>query len=270
MNLWQSIFLGITQGLTEFLPISSSGHLVLFPYLFNFPDPGLAFDVALHLGTLLAILTYFWKDWVEIFQKTFFSSFFQKKDSSAYDYPPHFFWIIIFATIPGALIGLIFNDLAENFFRNPYLIAGNLFFFGWLLYLVDNKKKNNVSKISSLNFNNSFLIGLSQAIAILPGVSRSGITITSGLSLGLDRKNAARFSFLLSAPIIFGATFFKFQSFFASSPGLVEIIGIFSSAISGFLAISFLLKFVEKNNYKIFFWYRLTLAIIIIIISLSF
>lgn len=267
MNFWQSIFLGIIQGLAEFLPISSSGHLVIFPYLFNFPDPGLTFDVALHLGTLLAILTYFWKDWIKIIENAFIFLFFQKKISSENDYSPYFFWFIVVATIPGAFFGIFLNDLAENMFRNPYLVAGNLVFFGWLLYFVD-KKKNIFSKTISLNFKNSFLIGLSQALAILPGVSRSGITITSGLSLGLNRKNAAKFSFLISAPIIFGAIFFKLPSFLNSSPGITELIGIFSSAISGFFAISFLLKFVEKNNYTIFFWYRLFLAIIIIIISL--
>jgi undecaprenyl-diphosphatase len=266
MTLFQAIILGLVQGLGEFLPISSSGHLVIFPWLFNFPDPGLSFDVALHLGTLIAIALYFWKDFIEIFRVAFFpkfGSFFPENNL----YSKNIFWLLVIATIPGALFGLLFEKQAETIFRNPLLIAGTLTTAGLVLYLADRFAKHE-RDINEITKKDALLIGLSQAFAIIPGVSRAGATITSGLFLGLNRVSAARFSFLLSAPIIFGATIIKVPHLIKSGITSIEITAIFVAALSGYLAIAWLLKFVEKVSYKIFFWYRLLLAIMIILVWL--
>lgn len=282
MEIFQATILGIVQGLTEFLPISSSGHLVLTPYFFGWEDPGLAFDVALHFGTLIAVLAYFWKDIIAILKINLLRQGFegqvegqenQKSIPSTRDknqneknpkrYPDNMLNLLIVATIPGALAGYYFNDYAETIFRHPLLIAGALLLFGFLLFLADKKSKKCRSS-SEINRIDAMIIGLVQAIAILPGVSRSGVTITAGLFQGLDRKSAARFSFLLSVPIIFGATLFSAKDFFGMNVGVAEIAGIIAAAVSGYLAIAGLIKFIEKTSYKIFFWYRLALALLIV------
>jgi undecaprenyl-diphosphatase len=269
MTLFQSIILGLVQGLGEFLPISSSGHLVIFPWLFNFPDPGLSFDVALHLGTLIAIVLYFWKDFIKIISASLSPSPPERGcpegtgEGGTYNYSKNILWLLVIATIPGALFGLLLEKQAETIFRNPLLIAGTLTIAGLVLYLADKyaKHKRNLNDITKKD---AILIGLSQAFAIIPGVSRAGATITSGLFLGLDRISAAKFSFLLSAPIIFGATIIKVPHLIKLGIGSYEIVAVATAAVSGYLAIAWLLKFVEKVSYKIFFWYRLIFAIIIV------
>lgn len=266
MTIIHAIIFGIIQGLGEFLPISSSAHLVIFPWLFNFPDPGLAFDVSLHFGTLIAVMLFFWRDWIRIIALAFgFSE--NIKIATAISYPKNTLWLLILATIPGALAGFLLEKQAETIFRSPWLIAGTLFFAGLALYLVDKfgQKNKNFEKISSRN---AFLIGISQAVAIIPGISRSGATISTALALGFNRISAARFSFLISAPIIFGATILKFPALI-NNFNLIEFIAILSSAISGFLAIAGLLKFIERASYKIFFWYRLIFALIIIVVFIA-
>lgn len=256
MDFIQLLFLGIIQGLTEFLPISSSGHLVLMPWFLNWDYQGLSLDVALHFGTLLAVLLYFWKDWVDIF-----TSAFSKKRGK---YSKKFFWFLVIATIPGALAGFFLEDLAESLFRHPLIIAFTLIFFGFWLYYFDKKgQKNKTEKQFTLK--DSLLVGMAQAVAIIPGTSRSGITMTMGLNLGLTRKSAARFSFLLATPIIFGASVYKLKDFLNLQIGWPEITGIFFAFLSGYLAIAGLIKFVEKVSYKWFFWYRLLLAVFILI-----
>jgi len=268
MNLYHAIILGLVQGLGEFLPISSSGHLVLTPWLLGFSDPGLAFDVALHLGTFLAIVLYFWKDWITILKlathNVKLNNSSELQDSS---FKKNTLLLLIIATIPGAAAGFFLDGYAETIFRNPLLIAFTLSFVGLLLYLADRyaKHKKNIENITKKD---ALLIGLSQAAAIVPGVSRSGATITAGLFLGLDRVSAARFSFLMSAPIIFGATVVKFPDFVRAGVTHVEVVGIVTAAISGYAAIAGLLKFVEKTSYKVFFWYRLALAMVIIFVWL--
>lgn len=261
MNILQAIILGIVQGMGEFLPISSTAHLILVPWFLGWKDPGLAFDVALHLGTLIAVVSFFWQDWIDIFKLTF-----QKKsiifEKGKEDYPKNLLWFLIIACVPGALFGFLFESRAETIFRNPFLIAGMLVFGGYILYWADKyalKKKN----ITEVSLKDSILIGLSQAIALLPGISRSGATITAGLFVGLTRESAARFSFLLSTPIIVGAALVKVPHLFEE--GITEplIFGIVASAVSGYYAIKYLLKFVQKDSYVVFFWYRLTLAIFI-------
>jgi undecaprenyl-diphosphatase len=262
MSTIHAIIFGIIQGLGEFLPISSSAHLVIFPWLFNFPDPGLSFDVALHFGTLIAVVLFFWRDWIEIITLAFG----KKYDTAKFNYPKNTLWLLVIATVPGALAGYLLEKQAETIFRSPLLIAGTLIFAGLILYWVDKtgKKNQNFEKISPKN---ALLIGLSQAVAIIPGISRSGATISTALALGFDRVSAARFSFLMSAPIIFGATILKFKELLHNFTS-IEFIAILSAAISGFLAIAWMLKFIERVSYKIFFWYRLVFALIIVLVYL--
>jgi undecaprenyl-diphosphatase len=275
MSIFHAIILGLIQGLGEFLPISSSGHLVIAPWLLNFPDPGLAFDVALHFGTLIAVVLYFWKDFIKIISSSLSPSpvngrrWLESRQGRKTDegknieYSPTIFWLLVIATIPGAIFGYFLEDYAETVFRSPLLIAGTLSVVGLILYLADKyaQHKKNINEITKKD---SLLIGLSQAVAIIPGVSRSGATITTGLFLGLNRESAARFSFLLSAPIIFGATILKIKDLF--SAGTPEIIAIITAALSGYFAISWMLKFISRVSYKVFFWYRLALAALIVVV----
>lgn len=262
MEISQAIILGIIQGLTEFLPISSSGHLVLVPWFLNWEDPGLSFDVALHLGTLVAVVGYFWRDWIGIFS-SFFCKNETKKASNQQVYPRSLLWMILIATIPGIFAGYFLNEQAETFFRNPYLIAMALVVFGTLLFWAD-KRSRQTRTIKEISLKDSLIIGFAQSIAIIPGVSRSGITITAGLQQGLKRKEAARFSFLLSTPIIFGAAAYQSKDLITSGIGLVQIMGIVASAVSGYIAIFWLIRFVEKASYRVFFWYRLFIGFLII------
>jgi undecaprenyl-diphosphatase len=272
MTLFQAIILGLVQGFGEFLPISSSGHLVIFPWLFNFPDPGLSFDVALHLGTLVAIVLYFWKDFIKIISASLcpppacgrrWLREAEPDEGKSNNYSKNILWLLIIATIPGAIFGLLLEKQAETIFRNPLLIAGTLTIAGLVLYLAD-KYAHHKRDINDITKKDAIIIGLSQAFAIIPGISRAGATITSGLFLGLSRESAARFSFLMSAPIIFGATIIKFPDFIKSGVGFYEVVAIITAALSGYLAVAWLLKFVEKVSYKVFFWYRLALAIVIV------
>lgn len=276
MTLFHSIILGLIQGLGEFLPISSSGHLVIFPWLFDFPDPGLSFDVALHLGTLIALVLYFWKDFINIIFASLSSSPFRRGcppkfqrnlgrtgERETSNYSSNLLWLIILATLPGALFGYFLENQAETVFRSPLLIAGTLSIMGLILYLADAyaKHRKNIDEITKKD---ALIIGLSQAFAIIPGVSRAGATITSGLFLGLNRESAARFSFLMSAPIIFGATVLKFGDFM-TNVDIYGIIAVIVAALSGYFAIAWMLRFIEKVSYKVFFWYRLALALVIVV-----
>ena len=267
MNIFHSIILGLVQGAGEFLPISSSAHLILVPWLFHFPDPGLSFDVALHFGTLVAVVLYFFWDWVDIF-KLAFKNQAQSSKIKAQNYGNNILYFLVIATIPGVLAGYFFENQAETIFRSPILIAFTLSIVGLILYLVDKYHKHQKS-LNQVTWRDSLIIGLSQAVAIIPGVSRSGATITTGLAMGLSRRSAARFSFLLSTPIIFGAAMVKMPHLLKSGLDIYLMIGMLSAAVSGYLAIKYLLKFIEKTSYAIFFWYRLALAILILIVYFS-
>lgn len=261
MTILQSIFLGIIQGAGEFLPISSSAHLILAPWIFHFPDPGLSFDVALHFGTLIAVATYFFWDWIEIF-KLAVKNQTNKSKVEGQNYGKNILYFLVVATIPGVLAGYFLESFAETTFRSPLLIAFTLSIVGLALYLVD-KYHEHRKNLREITWVDSLLIGISQAVAVIPGVSRSGATITTGLALGLNRRSAARFSFLLSTPIIFGAAALKLPKLLESGLDAHLIVGTLAAAASGYLAIKYLLKFVEKASYAVFFWYRLALAAII-------
>jgi undecaprenyl-diphosphatase len=260
LSTLQAAILGLVQGLGEFLPISSSAHLVLIPWIFKWKDPGLTFDIALHIGTLIAVAIYFWRDWLRLVTKGF---------TDVRSTEGRLFWYLVAATIPGAIVGFLLEKKAETIFREPVLIATMLILLGVLLYRADRKGAKNI-EMNRITFRTSLLIGLSQALAIIPGVSRSGITMTTGLLMGLTREGAARFSFLLSAPIIFGAALVKMPHLI-SNPSEITIyfiIGTLVSFVTGILSIGFLLRYVQTNNFLPFAWYRFILGSLVIVIVL--
>ncbi len=283
MEIFQSIILGIIQGITEFLPISSSGHLILIPNFFGWQDQGLAFDVALHWGTLIAVVVYFRKDWMRIFKESYLlnkvlnikyqilnprsensSNFPSQEKNKISQYSSDLLFIIIIATIPGVIAGLLLNTYAETVFRNPLIISATLFFGAVLLFYAD-KVSIKKTDLTNLTLQMGIIIGLFQALAIIPGVSRSGITITIALLLGLRRTDAARFSFLLSTPIILGAGIKEFPSLLNGGLNINILIGVLVSALSGYLAIKYMLKYLENRNYNIFVGYRILLATMIVL-----
>ncbi len=271
MSIIQSIILGIVQGAGEFLPISSTAHLILVPYFTGWKDPGLAFDVALHVGTLIALLLFFWKDWLDIILSFLSKLGIKSKNQPSAKYyiqNTNMLWLIVIATIPGAIFGFLLENKAETILRNPIIVAFALSLMGLVLYLADKYFKHR-KDLKQLSWKDSLLIGISQAVAIIPGVSRSGATITAALARGINRSDAARFSFLLSTPIIFGAAMLKLPKLFSEGINLSIILGIIFSALSGYLAIKYLLKYIEKTGYGIFFWYRLGLAVAIVVFYYS-
>ncbi len=254
-EILQALVLGIVQGLTELLPISSSAHLNLIPWIFNWDIPE-SFDVALHFGTLLAIALFFFKDWIELI-KGGYNQVVKKKKS----FEGKMFWYIVIATIPGGIIGFILDHFVGDSLGNmPLLIAIALIVMGIILYVVD-KKAPNKTKYEDMNFKQTFLIGLSQALAFIPGVSRSGITMTTGRLMGVDRASTAKYSFMLSAPIVLGATLYKLKDFDFGIPFLV---GVLSSFVVGLLVIKFLLQYLQKGSFKGFAIYRVVVGILVI------
>lgn len=260
MAILQAVILGLAQGLGEFLPISSSAHLVLIPWLLRWTDPGLTFDVALHVGTLVAVVIYFWKDWWQLIIKGFTDVRSEKG---------RLFWYLVAASVPGALIGYLLEDKAETIFRSPILIALMLIVMGIFLYWADRRSAKKI-EIDNITFGTSLFIGISQALAIIPGVSRSGITMTAGLLMGLNREGAARFSFLLSTPIIFGAAMVKLPGV-VSDPSAITgdfMIGMLVSCMTGIASIGFLLRYVQTKNFLPFVWYRFALGALVVLITL--
>jgi undecaprenyl-diphosphatase len=254
--------LGLVQGLGEFLPISSSGHLIVVPWLFNFPDPGLGFDVALHWGTLLAVLAYFRKDlWLLL--KGFWHSLWPSTRNFSGNIYQKLPWLLLIASIPGAIIGKLLEEKAETVFRNPLLIAGTMLGFGIVLFMIDKFSKK-MESLDQITPTQALLVGASQALAIIPGVSRSGSTMTAGLAMGFKRADAARFSFLMSIPIILGAGLLKIGEFGLGVTMAELVVGFLTAAVSGFLAIKYLLKFLGSHNFNLFVWYRIGFAILVV------
>ena len=255
-----ALILGIVQGLTEFLPISSSGHLNVFPWIFNWETISESFDVALHLGTLLAILIYFYKDWINLI-KGGFNKIIKKEDTT----DGKIFWYIVIATIPAGIISLILDKIMEKVVGNNInlemgIIAIALIVMGIILYIVDKKCKSEIN-YEKINQKQSLLVGISQAIAAaIPGVSRSGITMTTARALKIDRESAAKFSFLLAAPIVAAAVVFDITNFAFSIPFFA---GILASFIVGLFVIKFLMNYLKKGSFKIFAIYRIVFGIII-------
>ena len=252
----EALILGAVQGLTEFLPVSSSAHLIIVPWLFNWTDPGLAFDVALHLGTLLALLVYYRREWIAMAM-----SLFRKDDRDN----RRLLMLLVAASIPGAIIGLAFEKQAETIFRSPLLIAIALAALGVALWVSDRiaPQKRTIREITYLD---AILIGLSQAFAIVPGVSRSGATITMARIVRLDREDAANFSFLMATPIIAGAGLVEGRHLFHMGLTSDVFIGFTAAAAFGLLAIVALIRFVRAGTYAPFAWYRVVLAAFVIAI----
>lgn len=257
MSLWHAAIYGFIQGLSEFLPISSSAHLTLLPYFTGWEDPGLAFDVALHWGTLFAVVIYFWKD-VQRIAAGFLGSLQGKRD--VINQLP---WKIIAATIPGALMGLLFEKQAETIFRAPWITAITLSVMGLLLLIAD-KIGSKKMALNSLSFTQACVIGILQGFAIIPGVSRSGVTIMMGLLFGLEREAAVRFSFYLSMPIIFGAGLLKAKYLFHNMGDPVIMVAIGSSGFFGMAAIHILLTYIRTKTFTPFVIYRFALAAFVV------
>jgi undecaprenyl-diphosphatase len=263
VNLVQSIVLGIVQGITEFLPISSTAHLALFPWFLKWNDPGLAFDVALHVGTLAAVIYYFWREWVMMIRE-FVTGVFSRSFSNSQHV--RLGLLIIVATIPGALFGFQFEEQASGILRHPILIAFSVFVFAVLLYLSDRFSKKQKA-ISDMNLLDCLIIGFVQALAIIPGVSRSGATITGALIMNFKRDEAARFSFLLSTPLIVGAIVFESRHLnYAEITSPPFIAGILTSALFGFLSMKYLLRYLQTKSYTVFVVYRIALAALIVFV----
>ncbi len=284
MLFLQAIILGLIQGATEYIPVSSSAHLIIVPWLFGWTNPSLTslpFDVALHLGTLLAVIAFFAADWVRLI-KAGIASIAERKVGT--DPDRRLAWWVVIGTIPGAIAGFLLESKIDQLFHQPnkpiqpiamiimaFLIAG----LGSLLFLAERFAKHE-RKIQQITIKDTILVGLSQALAIFPGISRSGSTITTGLALGLEREAAARFSFLLSAPIIAGAGLKSLYDFYKSyqsgaipsSDVILFPIGFIAAAISGYFCIRFLMTYLQKNSTNLFVYYRWALAILICLVAL--
>jgi undecaprenyl-diphosphatase len=246
----EAVILGIVQGITEFLPISSTAHLILFPWFFNWSGEvdTLTFDIALHTGTLFAVLVCFWRDWIDLITKK-----------------QRIFMLIIIASLPAGIAGFLLNDFVETSMRDPLIIIFSLVIVGILMLIAE--KAVRYKEMEKIGLKDALIIGIAQAFAVIPGVSRSGITITAGLFRGMERDASAKFSFLLSTPIIAGATLLHSHEALSNPLNYdLELFftGIITSGITGFLAIQFLMRFLKKYPLNIFVYYRFILSVVII------
>lgn len=274
MTVIQAIILGIVQGLTEFLPISSSGHLILVPWLFNWhfllDNPGLnkTFDVALHLGTFVAVLVYFWREvgkliaaWVRSIGRR-----------SLADPMAKLAWLLIVSTIPAAIVGVALESFIEDRLGKPWIIAIAMIVFAGFMYLVDHIAKLD-RELDSLTWFDAVLIGCAQALALCPGVSRSGITMMTGMLLRLDRESAARYSFLLSIPVIGGAAAYKAlevaKDGLPAGTAMPFAVGMVSAAVSGLAAIWFVLAYLKRHNFNLFVVYRIVVGVAVLILIVA-
>lgn len=261
MSNWQAILLGLVQGLTEFIPVSSSGHLVLLHQALGLSSQDLIFDVALHIGTLVALVVYFHRD---LWQLALGLLGRNKQRRLA--------WLLVIATIPGVIAGMLLETAAESQFRSARLVSINLIIVAFLMLLAERlaRRRQHQRGLKQVTKGQALTMGMAQAVALVPGVSRSGSTITTGLFLGLDRLAATRFSFLLAVPITFGAII---KTLF-NSDGLHQIaqaggpftIGIITALLSGLLAIHFLLKFLARHSLAVFAYYRIALGGLVLLI----
>ena len=274
MTILQAIILGIVQGLTEFLPISSSGHLLIVPWLFNWhflldnPELNKTFDVALHLGTFVAVVIYFWREigrllsaWVRSMTRR-----------SLADPEARLAWFLVVSTIPAAFLGVAFESFIEERLGKPWIIAIMMIVFALVMYTVDHLARLD-RDLEALTWTDAILIGIAQAFALCPGVSRSGITMMTGMALRLDRESAARYSFLLSIPVIGGAAAYKglqvAQDGLPAGTATPFAVGIAAAALSGFAAIWFLLAYLRRHSFDLFVIYRIAIGIGMLILIIS-
>ncbi len=285
MLILQSIFLGIVQGLTEFIPISSSAHLVILPWLLGWKDPALtslSFDMALHLGTLLAVLWFFAGDWLRLLRAGLASL---RERRIGADPDRRLAWLLVIGVIPGGLAGVLLESKIGEWFHAPnapirpaaMVIMGIIIALLGLALFVAERLARHGRGLASLSVKDALLIGLGQAFAVFPGVSRSGGTITVGLALGLEREAAARFSFLLGAPLIAGVGLKSLWDTYKAlrlgtltpNDALLIPIGFVAAAVSGYLCIRYLLRFLQKNSTDIFVYYRWALAALVILVAVA-
>lgn len=266
----QALIMGLIQGLTEFIPVSSSGHLVVVPYLFHWTDPFItstAFTVMLHMGTLVALLVYFWRDWVVLIPAGLATI---RDRSFRGDQNRRLAWLIVVTTIPAILLGPLLNDTLEAAVREPGPVAIMLCVGAAILWLAE-RWGSKARDMLSLRFPEAFGIGCAQALALVPGISRSGISISAGLFLGLNREAAARFSFLMSAPVIAGAGAFEARKIISGADTELNImlIGFVTALVAGFAAIHFMLEFLRRQPVTLFVVYRVVLAIVVFLALLG-
>lgn len=261
MTIFRAIILGIIQGIAEFLPISSSAHLIIFPYLFGWEESGLAFDVALHFGTMLAVILIFFKDWWNLFVGAIKDVKEKKKTTNG-----KMFWYLIIATIPAALAGVLLDNVIEDVIRNKvWIIALALAIMGLLIYVGDkwaSKHYKKETEFEDITLKQALIVGISQAFAVIPGFSRSGTTILAGRLQGISKEAITKFTFLLSVPVICGATILKVGDLALTKE---VIVGIITSFATGIIAIKFLLRYIKKHDFSIFAFYRVILAIIVLV-----
>jgi undecaprenyl-diphosphatase len=272
MPLYQVIVLAIVQSLTEFLPISSTAHLTLIPRLLGWNSPALNsldFDIALHVGTLAAVVLYFFRDWLQILAGGFGIEIGGDQDIH---HNRSLLWLLALATVPVAVCGYIFKEQAETTWRNSYVIGTCLIVVGVFMYMAE-RAGSFKKTLGEITPKDSGVIGLSQALAIVPGVSRSGVTISTGLFRGLDRHAAARFSFLLSTPALAGAALKAFHDLhknggLAADMRLPFAVGVAVSAVTGFIVIAFFLRFLRTHTLRFFVYYRIVFGIIVIALAI--
>ena len=266
-QLVQAIVLGLVQGLTEFLPVSSSGHLIIVPALLGWHDPfieSLAFSVMLHVGTLGALLLYFRDDWLRLIP----AGLAALRDRSFRDDPDRrLAWLIAASTIPAVIVGVVFNDVIETAFREPRLVAVTLVVGAIVLWLAD-RLGSRTRQVDGLTFPIALVIGAAQALALIPGISRSGISISAGLFAGLNREAAARFAFLMATPITAGAGLWELRKIISGEAGvdlplLPLAAGMIVSLLAGIAAIAVLMRFVRSHGYGVFVAYRIALAAVV-------
>lgn len=266
MIIFKSIILGLVQGITEFLPVSSSGHLIVMHNFFNFTlADELFFDVMLHMGTLVALFLFFYRD-IYFLIKGFFESLTNWNLSN--DNNQKMAWLIILASVPAFIVGYFFNDWIDNYFRDIRVVVFMLVLVSFIFFITERFAKSNKDR-SDMNRIDALIIGMAQVLAFIPGTSRSGITIVGGMFRGLKRAEAAKFSFLLSAPVIFGAGAHQILGAGAYQGSYIVLVsGFLAAMISGYLSIKLLLKFLENYSLRSFAWYRILLALVIFVFLL--
>jgi undecaprenyl-diphosphatase len=273
MPLYQAIVLALVQAFTEFLPVSSTAHLTLFPWLLGWQDPGLAFDVALHAGTLVAVLLYFFKDWLTLALCGVGVKYPANATAEEVGQHKKLFWYMVIGTIPGGILGALFEHKIEEHFRTPYVIAISLIAVALVMWWADSKSSLK-RPIEQSNIGDAVTIGTAQALALCPGVSRSGITITAGLFRGFTREAATRFSFLLSTPLIAGAVVSHLPKLIKlhkagglDLPLSTLLISILVSGVAGYFVIAFFLRYLQTHTLKLFVFYRLLFGIIVLVLA---
>jgi undecaprenyl-diphosphatase len=273
MSLMQAIILALIQAFTEFLPVSSTAHLTLFPWLLHWPDPGLSFDVALHAGTLAAVLLYFFKDWLTLVICGLGGKYPANAPIEEVAQHRRLFWYMVVGTIPAAILGKLFHHYIEDELRRPTIIGVSLVLVALLMWWAD-RRTTLTRKLEQSNLADGIAIGAAQAVALWPGVSRSGITITAGLFRNFTREAATRFSFLLSAPVIGGAVLTELPKLIKMHkaggldlPLSTLAISILVSAVAGYFVIAFFLRYLQTRTLKVFVVYRLVFGIIVLVLA---